>query len=53
MTTKTDVPDESLVMINCDGCHKSSYSAKWIGNQGKCPRCGAYFKMNKPEGTKE
>lgn len=35
-----DAP-ESLVMIRCQDCQKSSYSAQWVGNQGKCPRCEA------------
>lgn len=32
-------PPEDLVMVRCDGCHKSAYSAEWKRNRGHCPRC--------------
>lgn len=32
-------PPEDLVMIRCDGCHKSAYSAEWKRNRGHCPLC--------------
>lgn len=42
LLSKPTAEAEGLVMIRCQACQKSSYSAQWVGNQGKCPRCGNY-----------
>jgi hypothetical protein len=42
-------PPENLVMIRCQACQKSSYSAQWIANRGQCPLCHAPFTGNLSE----
>lgn len=32
-------PPEDVVMIRCNGCHKSAYSLEWRKNRGHCPLC--------------